>query len=392
VTDAGLTSAVDVFVKGLEEQQPELLRVLDATPVIRQGKAVTLLRMADIFEVTHRPDVCSTPSSEAGYFSAPEALIPLQIDGDAHRRYRRLLDPLFGPQAIARLEEPVRRLAHGLIDNFVQQGAVEFYDAFCVPLPCTVFLELLGLPLSDLEFLLWFKDGIIRPTDEDHRKRASEQMVGYLGRVIEGRSADSTQRDDLISRFLSAEIEGQRLSSAEVLNILFVLVFAGLDTVSASLSCIVAWFARHPNERQRVIDDPALLPDAIEELMRYESPAPAVVRYATGDFEVAGEQIRAGDELKLLLSTANLDPSAIDDPLSVDFDRPKKNHISFGTGVHRCLGSHLARLELRIALQALHERIPDYAIDPARPPVYDNGGGVRVVEQLNLRFSPSSIT
>ena len=163
---------------------------------------------------------------------------------------------------------------------------------------------------------------------------------------------------------MSAEIDGQRLSREEVMNIIFVLVFAGLDTVTASLSCFVAWFARHPEERQRVIDDPALLPQAIEELLRYESPVPAVARFAVADFELGGEQIRAGDSLNLLLCTANLDPAAITEPLTVDFDRGTKNHIDFGTGVHRCLGSHLARMELRIALEALHDRVADYRIDP----------------------------
>jgi cytochrome P450 len=388
--DLGLTGAIDVFAKALEVQQPELVHALETEPIVRRDRTVTLLRMADIVDVTHRPEVRSTPAGPDAFLGAPDALIPLQIDGDAHRNYRRLLDPLFAPRAVARLEEQVRRLADGLIDGFSETGRVEFYEEFCVPLPCTIFLELLGLPLSDLEFLLWFKDGVIRPDDDDHRAQASSRMVEYLFTVIEAREAEANPRDDLIGGFMSAEVDGQRLSREEVMNIIFVLVFAGLDTVSASLSCFVAWFARHPERRQQVLDDATLLPRAIEELLRYESPVPGIARFAVADFDLDGEQIRAGDSLNLLLCVANLDPDAVPDALEVDFTRSARSHIDFGLGVHRCLGSHLARMELRVALEALHARIPDYAIDPEQPPVYHNDGGVRTVEPLHLVFSPSS--
>lgn len=390
MSEHGLTNGIDVFDKGLETQQPELLRAMERQPIVRHDTTVTLMRMADIADVTHRPEVRSTPGGADPFLGAPEALIPLQIDGEAHRNYRRLLDPLFAPRAVARLEEHVRRLADGLIDSFVEAGAVEFYEEFCVPLPCTIFLELLGLPFDDLEFLLWFKDGVIRPDDEQHRADASGRMVEYLFRVLDEREAEPDPRDDLIGGFMAAEIDGQRLSREEVMNIIFVLVFAGLDTVTASLSCFVAWFARHPEQRRRVIDDPTLLPQAIEELLRYESPVPAIGRFAVEDFEVGGEQIHAGDSLHLLLCTANVDPAAVTDPLTLDFDRGTKSHIDFGTGVHRCLGSHLARMELRVALEALHERIADYAIDPERPPVFHNDGGVRTVEPLHLVFTKTS--
>ena len=190
MSDYGLTGGIDVFEKGLENQQPELLRALETQPIVRHDRTVTLLRMEDIADVTHRPEVRSTPGGADAFLGAPDALIPLQIDGEAHRNYRRLLDPLFAPRAVARLEEHVRRLADGLIDSFVDRGTVEFYEEFCVPLPCTIFLELLGLPFDDLEFLLWFKDGVIRPKDEEHRAEASGRMVEYLFRVLDEREAE----------------------------------------------------------------------------------------------------------------------------------------------------------------------------------------------------------
>lgn len=387
MSDLSLTGTVEVLGRGLEDQQPELARVLAEEGSRRDGGVVTLMRMADVAEATHRKDVQSTPPSGDTKLGSALQLIPLLLDGQEHRKYRRLLDPLFAPQAISRLEAPVRRLCHQLIDSFADRGVVEFYQAFCVPMPCTIFLELLGLPQSDLEFLLWFKDGMIRPETENHRTEAVGRMIDYLGRILDERSGSDDQPDDLIAGFLQAEVDGRSLSRDELINITFVLTFAGLDTVSASLSCLTSWLARHPDARQRVIEDPRMLPAAIEELLRFESPVPAVARFAHADFELGGQQVCAGDQLNLMLCMANLDSDAVEDPLTVDFDRPTKRHIDFGTGVHRCLGSHLARMELRIALEVIHERIPDYSIDPDRPPRYNNDGGVRTVDPLHLVFT-----
>ena len=136
-----------------------------------------------------------------------------------------------------------------------------------------------------------------------------------------------------------------------------------------------------------MIDDPGLLPAAIEELMRIQTPVVAGGRFATADFEIGGEQVHAGDQLRVLWAAANLDDESFDDPLAVDFDRAANRHIAFASGFHRCLGSHLARLELRVALTALHERIPDYALDPELAPGYNNVA-IRTVDPLPLVFTP----
>ena len=182
--DSGLTGGIDVFGKGLEVQQPELLDTLEAEPIVRDDRTVTLMRMADIVDVTHRPEVRSTPAGPDAFLGAPDALIPLQIDGEAHRNYRRLLDPLFAPPP-SRASRGARAATRRRSANrLADRGTVEFYEEFCVPLPCTIFLELLGLPLQDLEFLLWFKNGVIRPDDDDHRAQASGRMVEYLFQVL----------------------------------------------------------------------------------------------------------------------------------------------------------------------------------------------------------------
>ncbi|HXY91226.1 MAG TPA: cytochrome P450 [Acidimicrobiia bacterium] len=388
----GIDPSDGLFQDGVADVWPTVHRLFDGPRVVRRADGgVTLLRMDDVLAVTKRRDVHSMdPASiefAASYIGAGRPLIPLMLDGEAHTKYRKLLDPLFAPKVVADLEPRVRALSDELIDRFVGDGRVEFFEAFCEPLPTRIFLAQLGLPIDDLPFLLWFKDGIIRPVDDEHRVAANTKMVEYLYAELDRRAATGDPGDDLIGGFITAEVDGERLTREDVVDITFLLVLAGLDTVSATLSCMVAWFARHPEQRQRVLDDPGLLPAAIEELLRVETPVVGGGRHATADFELGGEQIRAGDRLRVLWAAANVDDGCFDDPLAVDFDRPANRHVAFASGFHRCLGSHLARLELRVALAALHDRIPDYALDADAPPSYNNGA-IRTVNPLPLVFTP----
>jgi cytochrome P450 len=361
--------------------------------VTRQGNRLSLTRYDDVVTVTRRRDVHSIDADSAVIVAmalgAGRPLIPLMLDGEEHTKYRKLLDPLFAPKHVARLEPVVRNLAESLIDGFAANGEVEFYDAFCVPLPSQIFLSQLGLPLDDVPFLIWVKDGIIRPVDEEHAKAAGPKLIEYLEAELDRRAASSEARDDLIDEFLAAEVDGHRLTREDVIDIVFLLVLAGLDTVTSSLSCMVDWLARHPDERDRLVADPSLLPAAIEELMRVQTPVVAGSRHATADFEHGGVQVKAGDELQVLWAAANLDPDAFPEPTKVDFERANNRHIAFASGFHRCLGSHLARLELRVALETFHRRIPDYRLDPARPPGYLNAAVVRCVDPLPLLFTPA---
>jgi cytochrome P450 len=382
----------EVFQNGVPDIQPALRQLLAGPRVVRDADGhVSVLHLDDVLEVTKRRDVHSMSPElvelAGAFMGAGRPLIPLMLDGDDHTKYRKLLDPLFAPKVVAQLAERVRTLADELIDGFAADGRVELYHSFCEPLPSMVFLTLLGLPLSDLDFLIWFKNGIIRPTDEDHRVSANTKMIEYLYAELDRREASGEPGDDLIGGFITAEVDGETLTREDVIDITFLLVLAGLDTVAASLSCIVDWLARHPDQRQRILDDPAVLPAAIEELMRFETPVVAGSRYATAAFEIGDEQVNAGDTITVSWAAANLDDAGFDDPLVVDFDRAAKRHIAFASGFHRCLGSHLARMELTVILGALHERIPDYALDPARAPGYNNVA-IRTVDPLPIVFTP----
>jgi cytochrome P450 len=282
----------------------------------------------------------------------------------------------------------VRRLASGLIDEFVDQGECEFDRDFAIPLPCTAFLRLMGLPAEELPHFLKLKDGIIRPSVDPEeiakaaalRAETGKRIYAYFEKLIDERTAKP--RDDMMTYLVKAELDGRKLSRNEILDICFLFLLGGLDTVTATLGCSVAYLAANPSQRQRIAQDPELIPAAVEELLRWETPVIGVPRLVKQDVTVAGFEIKAGELVTLLLGAANTDSAEFTDAERVDFDRERNRHVAFGAGPHRCLGSHLARMELRIALEEWHRRIPDYSIKPGEVPRYSPG--IREVRYLPL--------
>lgn len=388
-TGADGTSAI--FVDGIVDTYERVAKIHRGPRATKRDNRVELTRFEDIVAVTKRRDVHSIDPDAAAIVSmalgAGRPLIPLMLDGEQHTKYRKLLDPLFAPKQVARLEPVIRNLAETLIDAFVADGEVDFFAGFCEPLPSQIFLSQLGLPLEDVPFLLWVKNGVIRPVDEEHRASAGPKLIEYLDAELDRREASGKPQDDLIGGFLAAEVDGHSLTHDDVIDITFLLVLAGLDTVTASLSCIVDWLARHPAERDRLVADASLLPAAIEELMRVHTPVVSGGRHATTDFEIGGVEVKAGDWLRVVWAAADMDPEMFPEPTRVDFARPNNRHVAFASGFHRCLGSHLARLELRVAIETLHRRIPDYRLAPNRAPGYLNTAPVRCVDPLPLVFT-----
>jgi cytochrome P450 len=280
------------------------------------------------------------------------------------------------------LEEPVTALANELIDGFGDSAEIDFAQQFSIPFPSEVFLTLLGLPLEELPLLLRMKDGIIRPghvvgkpfrhpESAAYQEATARSIYQYFQRVLDQRTLEP--RDDLLSRFLTAEVDGDRLSREQILDICFLFLIAGLDTVSASLDCFFFYLAEHPGRRKEVVDDPSLIPAVIEELLRWETPVVAVARVAARDTEVGGCPIKAGEPVMALIGSANTDESELADAQVVRWDRRANRHLGFGGGIHRCLGSHLARMELRVGLQVWHKRIPDYRVRPGAELAFTNG-------------------
>ena len=341
----------------------------DNTPVMQMDMGLmstTLVsRHEDVVTVLRTPEVFSS-GVEAVHIGQVRPLIPLQIDPPDHAKFRKLLDPLFAPRRIAPLEARTRALVADLVDAVAGDGACNFHSAVAEPLPSTVFLELLGLPIDRAAEFIALKDGIIRPPASSREERGEmvaatgSQIYAVLQEVVDARLEE--RRDDFISGFLDAEVDGERLTPEEVIDICYLFFLAGLDTVTASLDCMLARLAQHPVERQRLVDDPAAIPHAVEEMLRWETPVTSVARITTGDTVLSGCPIVAGTLVSVMLGSANTDEAAWDAVDEVDFDRAVNKHLAFGGGIHRCLGSHLARMELRVALEEWHARIPDYRL------------------------------
>jgi cytochrome P450 len=321
-------------------------------------------------------------------------LIPLSIDPPLHVKYRKILDPLFAPKRMEQQEDDITARVNHFIDAFVDRGSCHFTNEFAIPFPSAVFLGLMGLPWDELDTLLRLKDGIMRPSAGDGsdpdaatkiRDATGLEIYTYFEAILDERTRQP--REDILSQFLSFEIDGEKLTREEILDICFLFLIAGLDTVTDTLTCSFAFLASHPEHRQQLVDDPTLIPGAVEELLRWETPVPNVFRQATGDTEIRGCPVGAGSFVAVNLGSANVDENEFDDAYAVKFDRASNRHLAFGGGVHRCLGSHLARRELRVAMREWHRRIPDYTLEPGIELHYPVG--LRSVENLELRWTPA---
>ena len=371
--------------------QPVFKVLRETAPVMPiDGVGVLLTGRAEIEEAFRHPEVFSSNMSAVDLGNI-RPLIPLQIDPPEHKKYRKILDPIFAPRQMALLEEPVSKLVNDLIDGFVERGEVDFAAEFSVPFPSQVFLTLLGLPLDELPTFLAMKDGIIRPdqvTGEArdsaaavaHQRATAASIYAYFEDVLDQRQVE--RRDDILSVFLDSEVEGHQLTREEILDICFLFLIAGLDTVTATLDCMFSYLAGHPDQRQRIVDDETIIPAVVEELLRWETPVMGVARVALSDTELAGCPIKAGDAVMIMLGSANTDDAEFEDAEVVRFDREVNRHLAFGGGVHRCLGSHLARRELRVTMREWHRRIPEYSIKPGVELQY--AAGLRMVENLEL--------
>ncbi|HEX5586247.1 MAG TPA: cytochrome P450 [Acidimicrobiia bacterium] len=325
---------------------------------------------------------------------AHRPLIPIQLDPPEHKQFRKILDPIFAPRTIAPRMEPITELINEHIDRFIDHGECVFDEEVAVPFPSQVFLTVAGLPLSDLEYLIELKDGILRPgyreglANDDIEGRDAinaatvVKIYEYFQAAIDERRAHPT--GDMLSNMLTSEVDGERLTDEEILDTCFLFLIAGLDTVTDSLTLFFVHLAQSDERRRQIVADPEIIPNAVEELLRYETPVQGVFRIAAADGDVVGCPVGAGTFLSVNLGSANTDPAFLPDADVVRFDRDVNPHYAFGGGVHRCLGSHLARQELRIVLREWHRRIPEYRIKPGTELIWPPG--LRSVENIVLEW------
>jgi cytochrome P450 len=351
----------------------------------RLGGFWCLTRYDDIHSAFQQPDLFSSrltniPGREV-------RLLPISLDPPEHTKYRRVLNKPFGPAAIEDLSGQIRQRCADMVDAVVRNGPrVDFIDALAQPLPTTMFCQLLGLPMEDVEKFLEWNYTILHVSGTPERaarfQQANEELNLFLNDLVAFRKTHPG--DDLVTRMLSEEVDGRPLTHAEALAMAYLLFMAGLDTVTSALGWSWKFLAEHPAHRQQIVDDPALIPGAVEEILRCYSFVEDA-RTLTRDAEFAGVTMRAGDRIMLPTSSAGRDESQFPHALEVDFHRYPNRHIAFASGPHRCLGSHLARAELHIAMEEWHRRITNYRIAAGAEIVF-HGGAVVGPDTLPLEI------
>ena len=373
IHSAGITfgpeflAAPHAYMAAMHQKLPPLFYDVNpfgnAWQAIKHEDALHILRNADVFS---NEGATPFPRDPDDYFY----FIPQEIDPPQHRKYRNIVDPLFSPQGVMKLEATMRVLANELIDEVIDKGECEFTTAFGRPFPVTIFLRLMGLPVDMTDTFVEWAVALLHSNDRAIMAETMVKISAYLKSAIADKKANPDE--GVVSRIVHSEIDGRPMSDKEIFGFVFFLFIGGLDTVFATLNNIWLWLAQNPERHAEMIADPDNINAQVEELLRVHSVTFSG-RSVIKDVEMRGVQIKAGDRITCVLPACNFDPDVFPDPLHVDFDRPRKTILAFTVGVHSCMGGHLARLELKIALQEWLKRIPRFAVKPGAEIEYRAG-------------------
>jgi cytochrome P450 len=352
----------------------------EAGPVVRvPPRRACMVTSGEAVEfVLKHPELFSSQRAFDGAGS-PLPMVPIAFDPPEHTRYRRVLQPFFSPRGTASWRPVVRQLAGELIDGFAGRGECDLVAELAVPLPAHVFLSLFGLPLRDRDRLIAWKEALLNfdfqggePVPERTMRLGAELYEYLVDHIAQRRRRGGTE--DLLGQLL-ADASDERLSDDEILGLSFLFVLAGLETVTSALSTGFAALAAQPALRRQIAADPAAIPGAVEELLRFDGPVVFIPRIAVQDVELAGQTIPAGSYVMVAIAVASRDPAEHPD---------QERSLAFGVGPHRCLGSHLARMEMRVALEEWHRRIPEYELAPGVIPQVRWPAGVVGIDSLPL--------
>lgn len=345
----------------------------------------TLFRYEDISETARQPHpFVSSQGASLPHHGFPVAVPPIEIDPPDHIKYRTPLLGRFSPGAMARLEPEIRDRVTQLIDAFIEAGAADLVPALCVPLPAGIITNLLAIPDEDHAR---FHELATRCFAVQNDFAAVFEVLEFFMRLHDDRLANPRDpADDIPTLLHSIEVNGEPIGQMNYVVLMSELLLAGLDTTANAAAYMFELLAARPDLRQALLDDPGLAPTAIEEFLRYTSPLPASCRTTTEEVTVADQVIPKDAKVQLNWMAANHDPEEFDEPEEVRLDRSPNRHLTFGAGPHRCLGSHLARLELRVVLEEVLRRMPDYDVGPGT--VQRQPGIIRTITTLPVTFTP----
>lgn len=365
-------------LRKLHREAPEIFW----TP--RNGGHWIVARAAPALEMLRRhEDFSAAPVFNKAKDRWPRT-IPNQYDPPDHADFRRILNPWFSPAAIQRREPQIRALAASLIDEILADGRCEFVEDIAKRFSVTIFMQIVDAPPQDRELLVELAERYTHSPRQEDRESGLADMAKYITGLLEDRRANPG--DDLVSYILQAQFQGRPLDQEELLGMTTLVFLGGLDTVTGMLSFVMAYLARNPEQYARLVADRSFIATAAEELMRVHGVA-GMERGATGSFLFRDVQFERGDRIVFLPQMFGMDDQQIDDPERVDLDREISMHMIFGAGPHRCLGSHLARQELRIFLEEWAARVPSFhATDGPTAPC--QGGIVWTPVTVPLAWEP----
>ena len=366
----------------------------DPYPIYRELRSkdpVHRMRLVKAWALTRYEDVEKVLRDDKRFCNGDRILVKtiplslLDMDPPEHTRVRALVSKAFTPRAVGRLEGRIREITDRLLDAVAGRRQFDVIAALGYPLPITVIAEMLGVRAEDMgAFEGWSNtlalavDPILGGKQVAAIKRAAEQVYAYFEGVIAERRREP--RDDLVTALMMAEETGERLTHEEMLSVMLLILVAGNETTRNLIGNAVLALLRNPAQLERLREDRGLLGPAVDEFLRYDSPVQVDGRAAREDVEIGGKQIRAGDVVISVLGAANRDPEAFDDPESLDVGRRGNSHLSFGRGVHYCLGGPLAIMEARVALAGLLDRYSSLRL--VVEPEYREGVALRGVERL----------
>ena len=315
----------------------------------------------------------------------PPGAPPITSDPPVHTWARRLLLPVFSVTAISKYEGETRELCGELIDGFIANGRADGAADYAQQIPPRVIASMLGIPKEEAPTFTEWVRGVLELglTNPELRRKSGGQMVSYLYQRIQEHKTNP--QDDLITYLLNAEVDGKPVPEAHILGTCFLILLAGIDTTWSSIGSALWHLAQHPEDRKRLIEEPELITPAVEELLRAYSPV-TMARYVASDVEYEGCPMKEGDRLLMNFPAANRDPEKFPNPHDVILDRPVNPHIAFGVGIHRCAGSNLARMEMRVSIEEWLKRMPDFELEDPDAVTWA-GGQVRGPRSMMLRFN-----
>lgn len=397
------TQGTEEFDTDLDQHSPEFMRdpysklaeLRDRCPVAKSSSwdgFWIISGYEEIFDALHDTDVFSSTPDENGKGVPPAPgspqLAPIDFDPPEVGFYRSFLLKHMSPGAAKKLHPTITQMASDFIDEFIERGTADLSQELFTALPAQLILKMLGFDHTRWREWISWVHGFVheRVVDPEGSMNKILTMAGQI--VAEINESRETQRPGLMTELINDEQDGRKLTDADLVNVVFLLILGGMDTTAGLTGNSVLRIAADDQLRQRIIDDPSMLDRATEEFLRHGTPTIGLSRRVTKDAVFHGRKMKEGDRVLLMYAAGNRDPRVFDDPDTLDLDRPDNRHMSFALGVHRCLGSNLARVMFKTMITELLDRAPDFKVDLGKVERYPDAGDVYAVKHLPISFTP----